>query len=405
MFIAKRTDGLGERLRAILNAFALSELYGARFGFYWDDDKFNKEGHAIDSIEKVFSSNFIDAYHIDQDVAESAKPLHKVLFSGSGVFYCDQVVEEAVFESEPHRYGDFKAKLSESFWKIGFSESIELAINAAMRVKLPESCVAIHLRAGDVIYGGLRSNISSISKAISYPSVENLVNGFLEERGNVLLAGQDLAVISLLSQQAQVTSIERLHPESFGRVESAIFDAIVMSRAESVYAGSSGFAVLSSIVGGIPLLNPERIVDQAEVCDLVVRSVTSTEISPDVPKEQVGFACKKALVLGFLVLERKDFDLLCDKGLSADPDNVVFPYMRVWRDFRDGRVTEADKGAERILADHESLVSFLKSNSRTRWQRRFFAKTFGLKSDWRQDFEGGSPFSDLLELTYRLMRI
>lgn len=37
VFLAKRTDGLGERLRAMLNALALSNVCGAQFRFCWDN--------------------------------------------------------------------------------------------------------------------------------------------------------------------------------------------------------------------------------------------------------------------------------------------------------------------------------------------------------------------------------
>jgi hypothetical protein len=64
IFLAQRTDGFGERLRAILNAMAFSDYYGLDFKFnYKEREGGLREFHSVGSLDSIFSKIFIDTYH------------------------------------------------------------------------------------------------------------------------------------------------------------------------------------------------------------------------------------------------------------------------------------------------------------------------------------------------------
>ena len=50
-FVAARRDGLGARLRILLNAMALADLTEGRFEFGWPENDKLPEGHAIEPAQ------------------------------------------------------------------------------------------------------------------------------------------------------------------------------------------------------------------------------------------------------------------------------------------------------------------------------------------------------------------
>ncbi|CAM2780369.1 hypothetical protein [Helicobacter burdigaliensis] len=75
-FLALRDDGLGERLRAILNAMYLAKRLRGEFGFLWKDHsqktkKFHSTlaknglaGISMESQERIFSQEFISRFSL-----------------------------------------------------------------------------------------------------------------------------------------------------------------------------------------------------------------------------------------------------------------------------------------------------------------------------------------------------
>lgn len=68
-FFSNRTDGLGERLKALLNAMVLAEHYKLPFKFCWPEHKdyVLQSGHPDISASSIFSKTFLDMHLIDRD--------------------------------------------------------------------------------------------------------------------------------------------------------------------------------------------------------------------------------------------------------------------------------------------------------------------------------------------------
>ena len=281
LFLSKRDDGLGERLRAILSAFTLAQVYDADFKFCWNDKKFNKEGHGIDFVNKIFSKDFIAKYHIEVSGLNKVKNVeHFLETKENGWYFCNQSIPKKRFKSE-NEFLAYHKKLSKSFHAISFSDSVSFSIKQAYNLSIDSNCIALHLRAGDVVYGALSQNCSSISKSIPFPVALRIIEDAQENGKNVIVFGQDINLLQELSELPNVTAAMDLMPKGMDRTEQAFFDMALMSQCSTIYAGSSGFAIVASLMGDATHVVPLMKYSIKEISDIFdkpyIRSLRSAQ--------------------------------------------------------------------------------------------------------------------------------
>lgn len=379
VFFAKRQDGLGERLRAIVNAFALAQLYGGEFRFYWDDRRASNEYHVTKRVEDIFSSDFIQKYHVDpDDVGGEMVPVASFLQKGGGgCFYCDQLVPEGLFGDRKDEYVEFREKVENAFWEIEFSEPAMDAILLARRVKLGGKVFALHLRAGDVVYGKYKPSLNVVGKAISYPVANELVERAVSQGFEVIVFGQDPTVMRKLEVCSSVKLASDFVPEALGEVGAAFFDIVLMSRCLRVCAGGSGFAVLSSLIGPAKLLRVGELVDDQRAVKLILSYLrTVGGNSSGISSEQLVFAIKTALVLGVRCLDYRDIDYLAKFGLELDPTNGLFHFVYAWCCFEQGLSRDGVVALSSLLESGDMYEDFYRLNLNTPHSRRIFRKVF-----------------------------
>lgn len=343
VFVAKRTDGLGERLKAILHALALCKVYGAEFKFYWNEEKFNREGHAVDKIEKIFSSQFIHNHHVDLLEIPECKIIDDFLLSKkNGWYFCNQNISRNAFKNCPDDYKLYQVELKNAFRMIGFSDSIQKVIKKANSFDIEKDFVALHLRAGDVVYGGFYQSFSHTGKALSYPIALHVIREAKKNALRVLIFGQDVELIKKLSKMDNALSASEFSPENLGRAEAAFFDIILMSKCRAIHAGGSGFSVLASMINEAKYVNPMREYSKKEIVDIIFECLMDKDFFNNVSKEQLVFACKTALIHGVNVLNSSQRLALLDFGKSVAPNNLIFPFIEAWDNYLKGNVDEAD---------------------------------------------------------------
>ena len=142
--------------------------------------------------------------------------------------------------------------------------------------------MAIHLRAGDIIYGEHRFGTRFISKAMSYPMARRLVVDAIGRDQSPVLFGQDVEVMDVLVGRAgAVSAAERLGLGDAAPLAQALADFVLMSRCETIYAGNSGFALMASALGMAPVENPLHLFSPHEIVDI---TCTDPDLdNPDVP--------------------------------------------------------------------------------------------------------------------------
>ena len=381
IFVAKRSDGLGERLRALLNAIALSQVYNARFEFYWDDEVFNVKGHAIDNADKIFDPDFIHHHQIELNKASKCLPVSEFFRTRkSGHYYCDQVVEESFFKGNKADFSCFENERASAFEKIKFSDSVMYAINVAKGIPLHENSVALHLRAGDLVYGKYSQSTSYTQKAISYPLAIDIIEDCQQQSCDVLVFGQDEKLIDSLCDNFHVSSAMNFMPLQFNKYQSAIFDIVLMSRCGSIYAGSSGFAILASWINQSVYINPMYSLGREKVVNIIFEKIINNNYDYMSSTQQEVFACKTALVHGKNLLNEKYFLELINYGKKLDENNLVFIFFEVFYFYEKNDIESAEVLLSYILKKKAEIFKmFLLNNLRTPSQKKNFFKLFKIK--------------------------
>lgn len=162
---------------------------------------------------------------------------------------------------------DFRQELSDRVWsRIGLSKSIERIRDAVFAAPgFPEDAVAIHLRAGDIIYGHYANSPRWLNKVICTPMAAILAR-ILHERGHtVILFGQESDTTCKLARRYGYLNAAEFYPiPPHSNVEAAFTDIFLISRCTSIFAGSSGFARIASQIRLATLQNPLSVLSRKE---------------------------------------------------------------------------------------------------------------------------------------------
>lgn len=260
VLLARQGDGLGERLNALLNAMRLARLLDVDFRFAWPMWLAWDPNHAIVAADEVFTAEFLEAHLLDDEETRAgfdllpgpdadlravrtslrraerglrvpARPLHTRL---------DPVAVPGLTDG-------FAAE----FAAVGFAPAITDAIEAARSVPIGERSVGLHLRAGDLMYGAYRSRTAYWDKAVPAPLARELMRRHRAEGHEVLVLGQNRALVSGLCRDAGATDVATL-PARAGltRTGEAVFDLVLLSRCDRIVGGHSGFAIQAASIGG-----------------------------------------------------------------------------------------------------------------------------------------------------------
>lgn len=279
VFVANRTDGLGARLMAIVNAIALSRYFKTGFEFSWDpvSSMETAADHAIGSPSDIFSDDFLQNHLSDGRAAVSLVDFlanegrgehgeqSKVLVPWTSIYDASSSLRTAV---PPQA-------LSDAFWQIGFSEKMARAINLARNLPLAGEGVGLHLRAGDIIYGRYRFNARFTSKVLPYPLCISFIESEKSKGHQPVLFGQDRELCHSISEHYGAIFVGDYHEQfEFDDHQAAIFDIVLMSRCKKVFGGSSAFSLIAQIAGQFELLDPSEILPAEERVSVLRHFVT-----------------------------------------------------------------------------------------------------------------------------------
>lgn len=202
-FVAMNTDGFGERLRAIMNAMLMARTFNGKFVFNWDAMLYPPEvlkSHSVNSREETFSFDFLRKYHIGSDDLKKMQIIELAGLRPGETLESKMGGPEVV--QVRHELGQFQKDLLKSkgvvpashyvhlFESISFSSRLERVKRLADAINLPENTVALHLRAGDVIYGPERAIGRFAAKCFPYPLVFEFIQECQEAGTALLVFGQ-----------------------------------------------------------------------------------------------------------------------------------------------------------------------------------------------------------------------
>lgn len=329
--VAQRTDGLGARLCAMMNAIWLSEYLGVDFRFSWDV-KFSEDlAHGIAPVEKMFSRSFIDRFYCEGLNGLTTWKLGVVPKRET----LEALLEKNVIIEAPRTHlgthlknytdDDFKAGLKKAFDRIEFSEGIRNAIALARQTEVPEAAVALHLRSGDIVFGKFRKQPRYSYKGITVPIAKKLIKNLREKDVDVYLFGQDSEQLEYLSQSPNVVNGLTLNREALDqmdRCQKAVYDMVLLSRFQTIVAGTSDFARQASWIGGSDVVTPRSLLCVTSQYGASIRDLD--ENGGTYHPLQTAYAYWYAYHCG---RQARDTELniwTLKKALSYDPTNEMF---------------------------------------------------------------------------------
>ncbi len=268
--VAARTDGLGERLCALLNAMAVSKLSGLAFRFSWINPNEGKNLNNNQVLmpfanfptkQQLFQNKFIQKY----DIGDAYHTLVGILgpFSlkwlqqeNHGIVYIHQDFLK-IQDVEVEKY---RSTLAECFWEISFTPKIQNLINFTRKCaeNFQEQFTAIHIRGGDFVYQPTWETITFNDKATNVYLALEIARIELEAGKSVVLFSDDLKTAQtlkkILTPKGKIYSIDDFFERTqYLGYEQSLFEILFMSFAEKIYSGSSsGFSRIAAMIGNKP---------------------------------------------------------------------------------------------------------------------------------------------------------
>lgn len=333
LILSKRNDGFGQRLWSIINGMALASLTNRNFYFSWPKiGSTGAEFHAVLTANETFSHDFLEKHHTDLTKTDgmSLKSLTK-----NSIYTFDDLysVPSLIAEPEPLNKYFPRLKIEPSIFRraydeIVFSEDIECARKIAEQISLPDGHIAaIHIRAGDIVYGPFRFMERFATKALPFFILKMLVEKLQKENTSIFLFGEDNELMKEISTQWNVKIASNLYADyqTLNSTQKAVFDITLMSRFQSIYAGSSGFSSVAAAISGGKSIDPHSVFNKNEMVDEFLD--LSREFSYQIPELQKSFFNWYAFLYLRSEMDKNSAKTAILNACRLDKDNYYYKYV------------------------------------------------------------------------------
>ena len=381
VFIAHRNDGLGARLGAMVSAMMLAELTDVGFRLVWPQIRRSMNGfHPVTDAGEIFAGDFLQAHLIAQEDFDESWPValdDEVV----GALRQGRIAPGTMISVQTRHVLNRPIKrllgvesvgprMAEAFARIGFSAPMEEARAMAAGAALPAVDVtAIHLRAGDIVYGINRKRDPFHGKVIPYPLAIDLIARLRAVGVTPLLFGEDADLLAHLRDEHGAYSAHDIGDRSgFSPDQNALFDICLLGRCRRIFAGNGGaFARLGAAVAGIEVEPPESLYEADEAVGIIERHLFDPDASPLISGKQKAFAVRYAFVLaGERIARDERFWRLLELARENDPENSFLQFVYACSLYDAGKAS----AAETMLSDGlnsgiSTLYFLLRTTSKT----------------------------------------
>jgi glycosyltransferase involved in cell wall biosynthesis len=355
LIIARRQDGFGERLKALINAIYVSNMTGFEFKFNWTDRLENNDFHSIENKDNIFSGEYIAKHHLE------FKSTQLFLKYNTKNIYKD---ERGLFETfdgwevnQNYLNMGSNSKVLEgykqAFDSIQFSHGIKIALKEADMIVLPENSVAIHLRSGDIVFGHYRHSTRFTTKAIPVPIALELIDRLKKDGKVVVVFSQDKDCLDEVVDDVSVFSFDYFLKENshdFIGAEQEMFEIRLMSRCEFIISGSSGFSVLAGRIGGIKNISPSEYLGETEQLRIIGQYLG--KVKGEHGNLHAAYSCLYACSLLSKEMSIDSVGEFVEKGMQFDEGNIFFPLVLVGLLIKDSKLEEAEAIASSFIKIH-----------------------------------------------------
>jgi hypothetical protein len=336
IFLADRKDGLGERLRALTNAIICSKHFSGSFNFTWHPREGRmKEYNSIEDPQRLFDPVFLERHLLpspldvpDSEIIDIADYKPESFHYGAAKYVrVDQLPIYRIFpELEQFvKTGGFAS----CFHTILFSERINNHLKSICFSQLCSNSIAVHLRAGDIIYGIYSDSARFCSKAVPFQVAENIIEKYSLEGHKVLLLGQDDDLVLYLSEKYNcLVSSSFYEKHAMCSASRALADISLMARCKCIYSGSSGFAMLASSLANENRKQFIRI--SSESISSLLPIILADPGSNLIKSEQRIFSLRWIVGnAGFMIKTDKLLEI-CQKAINIAPDDLFFSLVAIF---------------------------------------------------------------------------
>ncbi|MGJ0125632.1 hypothetical protein ACP0SK_08955, partial [Campylobacter coli] len=283
LFMAARTDGLGERLCSLLNAMYLADKLNCKFGFVWEYPDWRKSKDVKQDQKKqevinpsicyegdIFGESFVSCHSYtgkikatiqscfwDKRLERKTDNFLKINYENDWGFYTSQMYLCNIFVDVDKK--EYLDKLSLIFKNIQFSDRYTAIISMVEKIKnhINKDFISLHIRGADIIYTNKNQNIFAFMYKAAV--LELMVDISLKNKNtSIVIFGDDLNAVQniknfLLKNLVDVYSANDFVDRNFLlSTEQAFFEIMLMSKSLKIYSsGKSGFSRVASYIGGI----------------------------------------------------------------------------------------------------------------------------------------------------------
>ena len=269
VFYSARIDGLGERLKSLLNAMVLAKFYKGDFKFTWKNLDGLDNTHAVKHPADTFSAHFLEKHLVDEIPSKILDLEKKIDFFDKTINSTEsfKVSQNSIYKQIPAlRNYISKNRYEQAFKSISFTDEVNTAIELAKEIDLADGSVAIHLRSGDIIYGRYRFSDRYTNKVISYATADFVLTELAKVNKKVVIFGQTNSVCSYLAKKFNAIYPEEMDSyQKLNQLQKAMFDIVLMSRTSNIFSGNSGFAQLAEIIGNTKISSVEKIFPKEDI--------------------------------------------------------------------------------------------------------------------------------------------
>ena len=341
LIAATRDDGLGGRLLAMVNAKALADATGHRFGFTWKRAVSDKTFHIVDTVDKIFAPDFIEKHWLGEKITGTPlEILKKGKFTRASL---NASARRSFFRGwlcndfnvlESFRDNGKPLATSDTIRTIGFAEPVNHALRTAQSCQFPEQMAGLHLRSGDIVRGKYRSTLNFNGKVIPSTLAKAIVAELASQGIATLLVGQDRATLDYLRSQTGALLTDDFGANEFeDQTLRAFFEMALLARCQRIYAGSSVFASVASVMGGSPRIKTTALFSPPRTSQLMLDELAHNHADYHPLEAAFGY------LSAFLAVEddispARARDIL-GKGCALDPENDAYALKIVASYFRE----------------------------------------------------------------------
>lgn len=352
--ITDRQDGLCQRLLGMINAMAVADYCGFNFGFTWLDNKSDNSFHDVKNVYSTFNDDFIRKFYFNIERKENINVLKY------GDIYLTPDASLIVNKNEYIDYRKF-------YDNIDFSEEIKFSISHAKKLSqfFKSDFSAIHIRAGDIVYGVHRKSQQFITKVLQYPFILDLLNK--ENNKNILLVGQDISFMQVLERNfGSIKILENFYPKDLTSIQKIFFDVECLSSCSEIYGGDSGPILLASKLSGSSIINRHIQLPLLEKLDILKFFILDDNFfikyfNPNI----ISYACSAYLYYGFNKKSIPIENLIRINNLAmiCDQETEIYKIFDLLLQYRCLPMEMAEKNVRNYIEQYGTSTSPIKGLS------------------------------------------